>query len=404
MASSLDGVDLPLLAEGKVRRLYRLPDQPGHLLMVATDRISAHDHVLTPEVPGKGIILTQLSVWWFDRLRDVVDTHLVSAEIPQGLPGADALAGRSLVVEELEMVPVECVVRGHLTGSGLAEYRRSGRVCGVELPEGLEDGSPLPEPIFTPARKAPLGDHDENITFDQLVDLVGPELAETLRRVSLALFTRASSLAAERGILLADTKFEFGRRPDGSLVLADEVLTPDSSRYWDATTWAPGRVNESFDKQPVRDWLSRNWDGRGEPPALPDEVVEATRARYVEAWTRLTGAESPLRGHDEAAAALADLATDSAHLVDAVPANDRMRPMARVVVDVMPKPEILDPQGKAITGVLERRGHSGLTVRQGKRFEITGEGVEGRLDEITRIAEEMLANTVIESYDIHVEH
>ncbi|WP_130866180.1 phosphoribosylaminoimidazolesuccinocarboxamide synthase [Acidipropionibacterium timonense] len=385
MATPDAAPDLPLIAEGKVRRLYRLPE-PGRLLMVATDRISAYDHILTPGIPDKGRVLTGISLWWFDQLADVVPNHLVSTDVPE------EVAGRAMVVEELAMFPVECVVRGYLTGSGWAEYQRSGSVCGIALPDGLQDGSRLPEPIFTPATKADYGEHDENIDFERLVGIVGAEAAEELRRLSIAIYTRAERIARQRGIILADTKVEFGRRADGTIVLGDEVLTPDSSRFWDAASWAPGGANHSFDKQFVRDWLTgpSGWDrtGDAEPPALPADVVAATRARYLEAWSRLTGIDDPL------ARATAG--------VDGV-TTDRITAMARVVVDVMPKPEILDPQGKAITGALGRLGHEGLTVRQGKRFEITGDGVENRLDEVRRIAEEMLANTVIESYDVRVE-
>ena len=236
-------LELPLLAEGKVRRLYRLPDQPGRLLMVATDRISAYDHVLTPGVPGKGAILTNVSLWWFDQLADIVDNHLVSLDVPT------EVAGRAMIVEELEMFPVECVVRGYLTGSGWAEYQRNHAVCGIRLPEGLQDGSRLEEPIFTPAAKAPQGEHDENIDYLHLVKLVGPEVAAQLHDLSLRIYQRAEEIARERGIILADTKFEFGRRADGTIVLADEVLTPDSSRFWDAETWQPGKSADSFDKQ-----------------------------------------------------------------------------------------------------------------------------------------------------------
>lgn len=402
-------LDLPLVAEGKVRRLYRLPDQPGRLLMVATDRISAYDHVLTPGIPGKGAILTSMSLWWFDQLSDVVENHLVSLDVPE------EVAGRAMVVEELEMFPVECVVRGYLTGSGWAEYQRSGSVCGIHLAEGLQDGSRLPEPIFTPATKAPRGEHDENIDYLHLVRLVGPDVAAALHDLSLQVYTRAERIARDRGIILADTKFEFGRRPDGTIVLADEVLTPDSSRFWDAATWQPGGVNQSFDKQYVRDWLTEEsgWDRNGdeEPPALPPEVVEATSRRYEEAWRRLVGTqpeyEDVAPGPREDAEALAEeaaaLPTDPTETTTEAGDTDILGPMARVVVDVMPKPEILDPQGKAITSVLARRGHQGLTVRQGKRFEITGEGLEGRVDEIRQIASELLANTVIESFDVRVE-
>jgi len=381
MASSTDDLGLPLLSEGKVRRIYRLPDQPGRLLMVATDRISAYDHILSPDIPDKGKVLTGISLWWFDQLGDIVPNHLISTDVPE------AVAGRAMVVEELSMFPVECVVRGYLTGSGWAEYRDNGQVCGIPLPEGLQDGSRLPEPIFTPATKAEYGEHDENIDFDTLVTLVGPQVAGELRRLSLEIYSRAEQIARDRGIILADTKVEFGARADGTIVLGDEVLTPDSSRFWDAAQWAPGGANPSYDKQFVRDWLTQEsgWDRHSDqqPPALPAEIVAATRDRYLEAWTALTGLDDPLGA----------AATDA----------DRITPMARVVVDVMPKPEILDPQGKAITGALGRRSHEGLTVRQGKRFEITGEGVEDRLEEIRKIADEMLANTVIESYDIHVE-
>ncbi len=374
--------------------MYRLPDQPGRLLMVATDRISAYDHILSPDIPDKGKVLTGISLWWFDQLRDVVANHLVSTDVPE------AVQGRAMVVEELQMYPVECVVRGYLTGSGWAEYQQSGKVCGIALPEGLQDGSRLPEPIFTPATKADYGEHDENIDFDTLVSIVGAPVAEELRRLSLAIYARAEQIARDRGIILADTKVEFGHRADGTIVLGDEVLTPDSSRFWDASQWAPGGSNPSFDKQFVRDWLTfgSGWDRHSdeEPPTLPDNIVSATRDRYLEAWTMLTGVSDPLGS--------ADAGTVRPGTDDQTSAGtDRIGAMARVVVDVMPKPEILDPQGKAITGVLGRRAHEGLTVRQGKRFEITGEGVEDRLDEIREIAETMLANTVIESYDIHVE-
>ena len=240
-------LDLPLLAEGKVRRLYRFPDQPGRLLMVATDRISAYDHVLTPGVPGKGAILTSMSLWWFDQLADIVDNHLVGLDVPA------EVAGRAMVLEELDMFPVDCVVRGYLTGSGWAEYQGHRSVCGIRLPDGLQDRSRLEEPIFTPAVKAPQGEHDENIDYLRLVKLVGPEVAAQLRSLSLQIYQRAEEIARKRGIILADTKFEFGRRADGTIVLADEVLTPDSSRFWDAESWQPGKGADSFDKQYVRD-------------------------------------------------------------------------------------------------------------------------------------------------------
>ena len=406
-------LDLPLLAEGKVRRLYRFPDQPGRLLMVATDRISAYDHVLTPGVPGKGAILTRMSLWWFDQLADIVDNHLVGLDVPA------EVAGRAMVVEELDMFPVECVVRGYLTGSGWAEYQGHRSVCGIRLPDGLQDRSRLEEPIFTPAVKAPQGEHDENIDYLRLVKLVGPEVAAQLRSLSLQIYQRAEEIARKRGIILADTKFEFGRRADGTIVLADEVLTPDSSRFWDAESWQPGKGADSFDKQYVRDWLTKEsgWDRASdqEPPALPDEVVKATSRRYEEAWARLTGGQGPEEVSDEQAQnekRTDGLSEESGEVVPTaadVPGEpesrgaDRIGAMSRVVVEVMPKPEILDPQGKAITSVLARLGHDGLTVRQGKRFEITGEGLENRLDEIHQVGPELLANTVIESFDVHVE-
>ncbi len=278
-------LDLPLIHAGKVRRLYAMPD--GDILMVATDNISAFDQVLSTPIPDKGAILNQLSLWWFEQLADVVGNHVVSTDVPA------SVRGRAVVVERLDMVPVECVARGYLTGSGWAEYRASGTVCGIELPDGLVDGSRLPQPIFTPAIKAPLGEHDENVDFATIVDLHGQELADQLRELTLAIYARAEGIARGRGIILADTKFEFGRRGDGTIVLADEVLTPDSSRFWDAELWQPGVALPSFDKQFVRDWLTHEsgWDNASDTPAppLPDEVVAATRAKYVEAYEKLTG-------------------------------------------------------------------------------------------------------------------
>ena len=281
--SQFESLGLPLIHAGKVREMYALPD--GDVLMVATDNISAFDHVLPTPIPGKGAVLTQLSLWWFERLRDLVPDHVVSVDIP------DAVRGRSVVVEKLDMVPVECVARGYLTGSGWAEYQRSRTVCGVPLPDGLRDGDKLPAPIFTPAIKAQLGEHDENVDLATITRLHGDELAARLRDLTLEVYARAERIAARRGIILADTKFEFGRRDDGTLVLADEVLTPDSSRFWDAELWRPGESLPSFDKQYVRDWLAEQsgWDRETTPPELPAEVVEATRARYVEAYERLTG-------------------------------------------------------------------------------------------------------------------
>lgn len=285
--SQFESLGLPLLYAGKVREMYALPD--GDVLMVATDAISAFDHILPTPIPDKGAVLTQLSLWWFEQLADLVPNHVVSVEVPE------PVAGRAIVVEQLAMVPVECVARGYLTGSGWAEYQRSGTVCGIPLPAGLRDGDRLPEPIFTPAIKAAVGEHDENVDHATVARLHGEDLAAQLRDVTLAVYSRAERIATERGIILADTKFEFGHRADGTLVLADEVLTPDSSRFWDAELWAPGESLPSFDKQFVRDWLARDsgWDRVSPPPQLPADIVEATRARYVEAFQRLTGKRFP---------------------------------------------------------------------------------------------------------------
>jgi phosphoribosylaminoimidazole-succinocarboxamide synthase len=272
------------LAAGKVRDLYGGPH--GLLLVVASDRVSAYDHVLPTPIPDKGRVLTALSVWWFDRLADLVPHHLVSADDP-AIP--ERWRGRAMLVRRLEMLPVECVARGYLAGSGVAAYRETGAVSGVDLPPGLQDGSRLPEPIFTPTTKAPLGRHDEAMTLADVEATVGPARAAELRDRTLAVYARAAGIAAGRGILLADTKLEFGLDPAGVLTLGDEVLTPDSSRWWPADRWQPGRSQPSFDKQFVRDWLSAHWDRQGEPPPLPDGIVEQTRARYVEAYERITG-------------------------------------------------------------------------------------------------------------------
>ncbi|HVC73452.1 MAG TPA: phosphoribosylaminoimidazolesuccinocarboxamide synthase [Mycobacteriales bacterium] len=274
------------LHSGKVRDLYEAPD--GLLLMVASDRISAYDFVLPTPIPDKGRILTQLSLWWFERLADIVPHHVVSTDVPP------EYAGRALLCRRLAMYPVECVARGYLAGSGLAEYLAAGTVCGVPLPAGLVDGSALPEPVFTPATKAAMGEHDENVTFEQVASTVGAATATELRDTTLAVYRRARDIAAERGIVVADTKLELGRDAEGRLVLGDEVLTPDSSRFWPAEQWQPGRPQPSYDKQFVRDWLTSpasGWDrASGEkPPPLPDDVVERTRAKYVEAYERLTG-------------------------------------------------------------------------------------------------------------------
>jgi phosphoribosylaminoimidazole-succinocarboxamide synthase len=274
------------LNSGKVRDLYELPD--GNLLMVASDRISAFDYVLDTPIPDKGVILTRMSLWWFDQLAGLVQNHVVSTDVP------DAVRGRAVICEKLEMYPIECVARGYLTGTGLNDYRTYGEVCGIALPAGLQDGSRLPEPIFTPAAKAALGDHDENVDFETVAEKVGDDAAAELRMLTLAVYAKAEEIARKRGIILADTKLEFGRRADWTTVLADEVLTPDSSRFWPADQWQPGRAQPSYDKQYVRDWLlspASGWDraAGGPPPPLPDEVVDRTRAKYVEAYERLTG-------------------------------------------------------------------------------------------------------------------
>ncbi|MBD3143397.1 phosphoribosylaminoimidazolesuccinocarboxamide synthase [Microbispora bryophytorum] len=274
------------LHSGKVRDLYETPD--GLLLMVASDRISAFDYVLEPGIPDKGEILTRLSLWWFEQLKDVVPHHVVSTDVPA------EFAGRGVLCRRLRMVPVECVARGYLTGSGLVDYRREGVVSGVRLPEGLTDGSRLPEPIFTPSSKAPMGEHDEPMTYEEVAAEVGEDVAERLRRITLDVYSRGAEIALERGIILADTKIELGWDADGVLTLGDEVLTPDSSRFWPLDQWEPGHSQPSFDKQFVRDWLlspESGWDrSSGEaPPPLPDEIVERTRSRYVEAYERLTG-------------------------------------------------------------------------------------------------------------------
>jgi phosphoribosylaminoimidazole-succinocarboxamide synthase len=278
------------LHSGKVRDLYFLDEgkDAGRLLMVASDRISAFDFVLDSTIPGKGEILTRMSVWWFEQLAGIVPNHLVSLDVPA------AVAGRAVICESLDMFPVECVARGYLTGSGLVDYAATGEVCGVPLPAGLLDGSRLPEPIFTPATKAAVGDHDENVSYAAVAGTVGTEAAAALRDLTLVVYGRAEAIARERGIILADTKLEFGRRPDASIVLADEVLTPDSSRFWPRSAWQPGRAQPSYDKQIVRNWLlapESGWDraAGGPPPPLPVEVVERTRARYVEAFELLTG-------------------------------------------------------------------------------------------------------------------
>jgi phosphoribosylaminoimidazole-succinocarboxamide synthase len=288
-----DAAALPgwtLLYSGKVRDLYISPEHPGEVLMVASDRVSAFDHVLEPGIPGKGELLTTLSRWWFEQLD--VPNHL--ADDASDVPAS--VAPRAMLAKTLDMYPVECVVRGYLSGSGWLEYQHTQSVCGIALPAGLNDGDRLPEPIYTPAWKAPMGEHDENITFERTVELVGAEVASALRDASLDIFTRASAIAEARGIILADTKFEFGADPvTGELTLADEVLTSDSSRFWDADVYSTGDRTASFDKQIVRNWLKANWDpstssGQAtKPPVLPQEIVEQTAARYRELIERLTG-------------------------------------------------------------------------------------------------------------------
>ena len=280
----------PLLGRGKVRDLYAIDDA---LLLVASDRISAFDHVLGTGIPGKGKILTQISLFWFDLLRDIVPNHLITAdarEFPAVLqPFADQLEGRSMLVKRAQMFPVECVARGYLAGSGWKDYRATGAVCGIALPTGLQDGSRLPEPLFTPSTKSQGGAHDENISFGAVAAQVGVDHAAELQRLTLAIYARAAAHAESRGLILADTKFEFGRVGE-TIVLADEVLTPDSSRFWDAAAWKPGGAQPSFDKQFVRDYLEAiHWNKQAPAPSLPDEVVERTRAKYLEAFHRLTG-------------------------------------------------------------------------------------------------------------------
>ena len=275
MSDELPG--FTFLTAGKVRDLYAPEGHDDLLLLVANDRVSAFDQVLSRPIPGRAALLTRLTRWWFAQLPDVPN-HLAQADV--AVP--EAVAERAMLVRRLRMHPVECVVRGYVTGSGYAEYRRTGSISGVPLPEGLQDGDRLPEPIFTPAYKAELGAHDENIPFETVVDLVGAATAEALRDTSLRIFAEASAIADAKGVILADTKFEFGDDAEGRLVLADEVLTPDSSRYWDAAAYADGRRGVSFDKQIVRDWLAAHWDGEGTAPDLPDEIVQRTADRYRE--------------------------------------------------------------------------------------------------------------------------
>ena len=285
----MSGIDIKPDAQGKVRDIYDLGDK---LLMVATDRISAFDYILEDEIPHKGAVLTQISLFWLEQLKDVIGNHLISADVAdlpeQFKPYADYLRGRFMLVKKAEMFPVECIVRGYLAGSGLKEYQQQGTVCGIELPEGLVNSSKLPEPIFTPSTKAEIGDHDENISFERCAQILGEDAATQLRDLAIKVYSVARDHAAENGIIIADTKFEFGVI-DGQIILADEVLTPDSSRFWPGDAYEPGRDQASFDKQYVRDWLNANWDRQGNPPHLPREVIERTSQKYIAAYEKISG-------------------------------------------------------------------------------------------------------------------
>ena len=285
----MSGIDIKPDAQGKVRDIYDLGDK---LLMVATDRISAFDYILEDEIPHKGAVLTQISLFWLEQLKDVIGNHLISADVAdlpeQFKPYADYLRGRFMLVKKAEMFPVECIVRGYLAGSGLKEYQQQGTVCGIQLPEGLVNSSKLPEPIFTPSTKAEIGDHDENISFERCAEILGEDAATQLRDLAIKVYSVARDHAAENGIIIADTKFEFGVI-DGQIILADEVLTPDSSRFWPGDAYEPGRDQASFDKQYVRDWLNANWDRQGNPPHLPQEVIERTSQKYIAAYEKISG-------------------------------------------------------------------------------------------------------------------
>ena len=285
----MSGIDIKPDAQGKVRDIYDLGDK---LLMVATDRISAFDYILEDEIPHKGAVLTQISLFWLEQLKDVIGNHLISADVAdlpeQFKPYADYLRGRFMLVKKAEMFPVECIVRGYLAGSGLKEYQKQGTVCGIQLPEGLVNSSKLPEPIFTPSTKAEIGDHDENISFERCAEILGEDAATQLRDLAIKVYSVARDHAAENGIIIADTKFEFGVI-DGEIILADEVLTPDSSRFWPGDAYEPGRDQASFDKQYVRDWLNANWDRQGNPPHLPQEVIERTSQKYIAAYEKISG-------------------------------------------------------------------------------------------------------------------
>jgi phosphoribosylaminoimidazole-succinocarboxamide synthase len=397
---------------GKIRELYALPDD--QLLLLATDNVSAYDHVLPTPIPGKGAVLTQLTTWWLTQLGDIMPNHLVSSDVPPDV------AGRALVVEKLDMIPVECVVRGYLAGSAWTQYSQSGTVAGLNVPQGLQRGERLERPIFTPAVKAPQGSHDENITFGQLVDMVGEQTALELRRASLRLYVRAERVAREHGLVLVDTKFEFGRRADGTLVLADEVLTPDSSRYWAADSYAPGTEMPSLDKQQLRDWITNDseWDpDSGQPaPDLPDEVVTNLSQTYAGTYERLTGTQvvpsAPLDTPEEAEP-VAETPGEFVQPVAETAAED-VQPVAETpeveqwtfIVDVMLREDIPDAQGAAISETLKQLGHEGFTVRQGKRFEVVldGELTQERVDEVRRAAEELLVNTEVEDFEVSLAH
>jgi len=392
---------LPLVHSGKIRELYALPDD--QLLLLATDSVSAYDHVLPTPIPGKGAVLTQLTTWWLTQLGDIMPNHLVSTDVPPDV------AGRALVVEKLDMIPVECVVRGYLAGSAWTQYSQSGTVAGLNVPQGLQRGERLERPIFTPAVKAPQGSHDENITFGQLVDMVGEQTALELRRASLRLYVRAERVAREHGLVLVDTKFEFGRRADGTLVLADEVLTPDSSRYWAADSYAPGTEMPSLDKQQLRDWITNDsgWGpDSGQPaPELPDEVVTNLSQTYAGTYERLTGAQvvpsAPLDTPEEAE----PVAQTPAEFVQPAAETPEVEQWT-FIVDVMLREDIPDAQGAAISETLKQLGHEGFTVRQGKRFEVVldGELTQERVDEVRKAAEELLVNTEVEDFEVSLVH
>ena len=290
MTSNLPELPAPLHS-GKVRDIYDAGD--GRLVMVASDRMSAYDVILPTAIPDKGKILTQLSLWWFDKLASLIDNHLISADVddfPAPFTGRADLAGRSMLIRRLDMVKVECVARAYLSGSGTKQYAKTGAVCGVELPPGLVEGSKLPGVIFTPTTKAPVGEHDEPLTYAEAATIVGEPMATQVSELTIEILQRAAAICEPRGIILADTKVEFGTTPDGRVILADEVLTPDSSRFWPSDLWEPGHAQPSFDKQPLRDWLTETGQAYADPgPVLPDEIVEATRARYVAAYEKITG-------------------------------------------------------------------------------------------------------------------